>query len=256
MSIPLASLVKNGGKIAVFGASNGIYEAWKDFPQLNIYSQKELQPHDKTPELPTNTRAIIMSRLIGHKHAVPLIKEARKRNLVIFGGKSDLEIRTLLSDIIGEKEKKMSEPIEVEASSLLKTFTIEPAKKMFENKGIRQFIQANYNPMNDYTVRGSKIQEAKRLYELITANGINTTLNTVVQEIYMEMKRQKTYKTSQPEVAEHKKEAKKEKKNTNLQLMELLDAAIENLKVVRLGLEGIQEDFELKKKLKKLLDEN
>lgn len=182
--VSLHSLVSNGGKVLVVGGSmNPNWATYVKHPQVLFWTgeQKEIRRKLHDNSLPDNVRAVIISRFISHADSSKVIEEARKRRALILGVLNDGEITRKLDEIFTVDTVVHREvPVETPTPPKPTPMAVIPApERLIAGKGqIKEFIKQNYQPGKP------NIDEARRLLELATKAGIQTTEGSLAQGIY------------------------------------------------------------------------
>lgn len=103
----LHNLIANGGKVIIVGGRNKTWESYRKHPQLEFWSGDDpaetgrvIRQHNNA--LPSNTHALIISKFISHSQLDVVMKDARRKRIVMFANLTDNEIFNKLDEIIGK----------------------------------------------------------------------------------------------------------------------------------------------------------
>lgn len=225
----LHNLVANGGKILIVGGMPKNWQEYRNHPQLEFWSGEaaEIESIVKTRAqngIPTNVKAVIVSRFIPHSVQDKLLPEARKKGITYFPQQTDGDISKLLDEVT--KDIPKGEP-----------------KKIAQRGSIKAIIQELDN--TDLIPADS----AREIFKVAGQRGIKTTFNSVVQGV-RHYRKQHRLGTRPPSVAKPKSSIQT--------LINAFDDAIAGLQLAREAAEQIsKENDELKAykaKIEKMLE--
>lgn len=151
----------NGGKVLVVGGYNKSFTDYRDHPMVEFWSgddMRETQRHIQNKDIPSNTRAVVISRFISHSTLEPLLEEARRRRLTIFPNLADGQVVEVLDRLVVKHEK----PIKV-----------EPVKRGELKSIVAQHDVTTLPPAD----------AARSIAEILTEKGIASTLSSIIQAV-------------------------------------------------------------------------
>ena len=167
----------DSGVVLIVGtkASNFDYSL-RNHPRIVMWDSQ--QEHWTNKDMPTNTRAVFMTRFIGHASFEKIVSEARKRHITIFNpmgtGTIVRQVRELLA--IPTQSEVRVEPTNV--TEVQKETTVAPGKST-----LHPLI-----PFMDFTLTNA--ENARRLYMKATELGITTTVGSLSQYTMIQRKKQ------------------------------------------------------------------
>src|SRR5262245_35027478 len=219
------------GKVLVVGMkATNLPEELREHPRVIVWSSQEERWTDK--DIPSNTRAVFITRWISHVDFNNIIKQARKRGITVFNqegtGLITKRIRELLS--LNKTEQQLVEEI---AERPISDVTVEERNKAILAERNESTMSASkqgkldpLRPLIDWNK--SRAENARLLLKKATELGIETTEGSIAQMIYSEARKLNKDKNvvKIPE--------KELKRDTTVDIaVQLLDTAIQELKDVR-----------------------
>ena len=184
-------LLKQGGYVlAVGGGLSHLPEPFHQNPQILIWDDEGGAPRQ---EVPQNTRAIIYNSWISHPTAGKLREAAKRLGIPLFPMLKTRAIKTLLAELCNvpaslaktngtpaPNDQPLSPPpvpITEAAGVLMKEdlVTTPTTATKPRHGSLRAFVEAHGDP------RKPRIEEARRLYPLALAAGIQTTEGSLAQ---------------------------------------------------------------------------
>jgi len=220
----IASIMKGGGHLLLVGEGmNDLPKSIVEHPQILIWDDVGQKGTYLNQEVPSNTKVIVYNRWISHALVKRLNNAAISLRAIKFPMMRNREIKELLAEFIQaeplpisvnglEKEvqeivaKERLEDLVHDAVTQIKAET-EPAdvtqyesnevkdSDMPKSKGtykppspLRDFVVKHMNVNTDYTVKGSIVKEARRLFDKAEREGLKTTIASVNQSIYQIIK--------------------------------------------------------------------
>jgi len=190
--------MRNGGRILIAGGetSKDLPKQITEHPQIIIWDDNQQGLDQKI--IPTNVRIIMYNRLISHATAKRLSNAAADLHAIKFPMLRNREIKELLYTFVQADatvapeqvepivEQIIKEEVAIESANLEKVEEIMPAKK--ERGWLRKFAMRNINLNLDYTIKGTVVKEAARLFDIAKKDGVKTTLASMNQAIYVIVK--------------------------------------------------------------------
>lgn len=184
-----SSLIASGGKILVVGGNmNPNWARFAQHPQVVFWTgdKAEIQRHLKAEHnLPDNTKAVLISRFIGHSESAKVMAEARDRRALIIAPLNDGELTRKLEEIMTPNGDGIAKKVEVvKAETVVKTET--PVKVGLRKPGrgdIQRLLTKHYDSSRP------NVDEATRLLVVARLEGLLTTNESLQQGIYMFKKR-------------------------------------------------------------------
>ncbi len=185
----LARLVNGGGKILIVGGGvENLPHQYVNHPQL-LFWDDNFQGHEHK-EVPTNVRAIVWGRWISHSTVARLNKVVTARRLLKFPFLKPGQMKSLLADVVSGALKP---PVttsetrqEVPVSELQQEQPEKPRAKIGQ---VGDLIERHLDWGLDYTVLGTVTRETKRLMSIAEAEGIPTTMGSLMEGIRTRLKR-------------------------------------------------------------------
>jgi len=239
----------DSGVVLIVGtkASNFDYEL-RNHPRVGMWSSQ--QEHWTNKDMPSNTRAVFMTRFMGHAAFEKIVSEARKRHITIFNpmgtGTIVRQVKELLA-IEAVRPQPTNESIIVHTGPKENEMTQEKGKL----KALIPFLDFAH----------SNVDNARKLIARAKEMGIETTIGSLSQLAMVERKKQgaplspRAYlgvgrgkkSVTQQKVAE----VTTELKHVDVGV-EMLDNAIRDLQDMRqYFVAAMKENQELKARLKK-----
>jgi hypothetical protein len=170
----LESVIHDGGKVLVVGGT--MNPAWKSFendPRVSFWcgSTSEIQRHLKNGNnMPPNTKAVLISRFIGHSQASVVVAEARKKRALIVGSLNDGELTAKLEEILGTTRK----PAPVLPASVVSPVLPANVVSTSELRNWQRGEQITFIAKH-HKGEGTITEEARRLLALAATEKISST---------------------------------------------------------------------------------
>lgn len=141
---PLQPLT-NGGSVLIVGVkSSNLNDEIRTHPRVILWDSQ--QEHWTNKDIPSNVRAIFMTRFIGHAQFEKILTEARKKQLTIFNpegtGMITKQVRELLA--LYPKDEPVDKPVQVKGKLQVLHQFIDFSKTNTENGKI---LMAKANEM-------------------------------------------------------------------------------------------------------------
>lgn len=260
----LNNLIANGGRVLVVGGHwNKGWDSFKNHPALIWWNgeQKDISRYLKNNDnrLPDNVKGVILSRFISHSESSIVLKEARKKHILIMGVLNDGEITNKISEIVEKSESTViqSVPIAVEKSVVVSTDRSRGWQK--------RFIQDHHQ--SDLITS----KEGERLFKLAEENKLSTTLGSMQQAVGVYRKKlgivvgdhyslRKPISTSTPP-SPVLKQKKTEEPTSEIEIItKMVDDAIAGLRLIRENISKLHrrdaEFTKLKERLARLVKDS
>jgi len=211
-------------------------EELRTHPRITMWDSQ--QEHWTNKDIPTNTRAIFITRWIGHNAFGNVLAQARKRGITIFNQEG--------TGVIARKVKQLlniEQPIVKKEKEAMTTETTESTEKLRRGRlnTLIPFIQWEKNNTDNARLLLHKAQELK----------VPTTLKSLTQFV-MKQRKKINYISDKPK----KIKTVENEENVSIQMF---DNAIKELQEMRkFFVETMKDNKELRKKLdsfKKMLQE-
>lgn len=173
------------GNVLIVGVKASNFDSEiRDNPRVIIWDSQ--QEHWTNKDMPSNTRAVFMTRFISHNTSTKLLKEARKRRITIFNpegtGLIVKQVKELL-DMNPKEPEPTPEPTPIEK---IEEIMVKSKPKYIVNK------LASLKPLVDLSI--GNMDNAKVLMAEANRCGIDTTLGSLSQLVSV-MRRKSSTKT-------------------------------------------------------------
>lgn len=271
----VAHLIKQGGRVLVVGGETAdLPRAYQEHAQILIWDDDRINILNR--EIPSNTKVIIWSRWISHTMVARLNIAAKQLHAIKFPMLRPREIKLLLSEIIqsepADAEVLPMETLEKEIENIIPLLDMNEEVKdtivakqhvKVEMGALQQFYAKHLDIHRDYTVKGSKVGEAKRLFEIANREGVKTTLASLANGLGVFIKRLDKGRATPPKVktihVTKSGEVKQPSMNDDFEELErLISDAIVAMKLVQEHLPKVRKETEklrgLKQKFLRLLE--
>lgn len=271
----IAHILKQGGKLLIVGGeTKDLPRPYHEHSQILIWDDNQQNFAQK--EIPHNVRIIMWNRWVSHATQKKLNEAAKSLHAVKFPLLKPREMKDLLSEVVyidKPQEDIPAEVIEQEIEEVNKTVepldlneavkdTIPMAKHIHVEQGtLQKFYAKHLNINRDYSIKGAKVNEAKRLFEIANREGVKTTLASLANGLGVFLKRlEKGRSTPTPRkpVVTTTKESTVIVEDDFAQLETLIVDAIAAMKLVQEHLPKVRRETEklrgLKQKFLKLLE--
>lgn len=263
----VAHLIKQGGRVLVVGGETAdLPRAYQEHAQILIWDDDRINILNR--EIPSNTKVIIWSRWISHTMVARLNIAAKQLHAIKFPMLRPREIKLLLSEIIqsepADAEVLPMETLEKEIENIIPQQEQEEVKEttvMAKTKmgGLQAFYAKFLNVDRDYTVKGSKVDEARRLFKIAEREGVKTTLGSLANGLLPFLKKLQKGRTTPPKVKTTTEVVKQPSMNDDFEELErLISDAIVAMKLVQEHLPKVRKETEklrgLKQKFLRLLE--
>lgn len=270
----VATILKHGGRLLLVGGDmESLPRPLLEHPQILVWDDTRQNLLNK--EIPSNVKVIIYNRWVSHSLVAKLNVAAKQLRAVKFPMQKQREIRELLAHIAQAEPQPVS-PIDVEVEIEKVNKTAEPAfpeyheepeveettnmAKTQSKSPLKDFIAKHMNINLDYSVKGVKITEARRLFEIAEKEGLKTTQGSISQGIYVMVRELKGKKPVRK--ASTTRESSREKQQSVgddfEELGRLISDAIVAMKLVQEHLPKVRKETEklrgMKNKFLKLLE--
>lgn len=230
---PLAPIPN--GVVVIVGAKTGNFdEEITRHPRVVLWDSQHT--HWTNKDLPSNTKAVFMTRFVGHSEYGKILAEARKKGITLFNPDGTGVISRQVRELLGLNIPKVKEDIAQAAVSTPKEIELEQTKGKLEP--LKQFID----------VTKGNVENAKILMVKAKEMGIQTTEGSLSQ-LAMLFKRKKAGVTGVPRSIRAKVDVS----------VEILDNMIKELQDMRQFLiDTVEENRTLRMKMnvfKKMFEE-
>lgn len=163
-SKPLTALTS--GVIVIVGAKNSNFDTdIKTHPRVILWDSQEQDWWAK--DLPTNCRAVFITRFIGHAAFGKIITEARKRQITIFNPQGTGRIAESVRQLLGIKRETMPGALAPVTMIPIKEITVTTAKT-----GKRSGITARIRAL---VTDGKPKDQFDRIIQTLRKEGISAT---------------------------------------------------------------------------------
>lgn len=219
------TILENGGTALVVGGFNKAWQSFKDNPRVTFWSgdQKDIARAVREKTIPSNCKAVLISRFISHSELNVLLPEVRKRaNITLFPNKSDGEITDILEKLLPKEVKKQEEDIPASKAD----------KKEIQGRGKTKEFVAKHA---DWT-KGSG-ENARRMIEIARQEGFKTTEASLAQ-CFLQLRKRQRGVTAVPKSIQSKLDV----------TVEMLDSMINDLSGMRDYLIELTEENRMLKK--------
>lgn len=147
----------DSGTVVVVGVrSTNLDAVYREHPRVVVWESTD--PKSLNKDLPTNARAVVMTRFVDHTLSGRIIEQARQRNLTLFPMLETGQIKAQLDELLDMNAKETPK---------------EPPKK----GQLKDFVAKNSDP------NANVKSETSRLMSLASKAGIKTTPGSVEQAI-------------------------------------------------------------------------
>lgn len=239
----VASLLKQGGRVLIVGGEmKDLPRAYHEHPQIIVWDDN--QNHISTKEIPTNVKVIIYNRWVSHGTAKKLSDAARNLHAIKFPMLRSREIKELMAEVI------QAEPVEIPQEQVEQIITEqvnEPETTVAKQElgALKKFIAKHINMGLDYSVKGTKTKEGRRLYELSKKEGVKTTPLSAIQGVRVVIDEISGHKKS-PKVIRAPKVTVKSQEGVDdfAELDRLLTDAITAMKLIQEHLPKVRNETE------------
>lgn len=175
----LHALIANGGRVLVVGGQwNKGWDSFKSHPQLLFWTgvRKEIQEAIRNRQgdlLPDNTRGVVLSRFISHSESDQIIREARRKQVLVIPMKNDGEITRVLEEITDKTNGNGAK-----AAPAAPAPASKPTVTRRWARGEQGHFVAKYHQPDL-----PSIKEAQRLMVLVKQAGVQSTLASMYQAV-------------------------------------------------------------------------
>lgn len=179
------------GNILIIGTKvNNFADEIKNHPRVIMWESSDRTGY-ANKIIPTNVRAIFMTRFIGHDAAVKLLKEARNRGMTTFHPEGTGQIAKQVRELLGlnkQEQKETEQPTVTTTHEVKLPQTVEEVIK--EETPVAHSIthgqQGKLQPIHKYhRPELTKLEAARIMFAEAEKLGIQTTLASVVQLVYV-----------------------------------------------------------------------
>jgi hypothetical protein len=215
------------GNILIVGAKNSNFdEEILTHPRVIIWSSQ--QEHWSNKDLPSNVRAVFVTRWIGHTAFARIIGEARKRHITMFNPEGTGQIARQVKELLAlnNKETEMA-TVHIDVPQTVKYDRSLQVKNPNQNSKLHVFL-----PYIDWNK--SNTANANELFKKAEELGITTTLPSLANYIGVQRKKitGKGLKNTHP-VTPKTKTVKVHKADGLDVSVQMLDDAIQSMKDMR-----------------------
>lgn len=215
---PLTPL--SDGVVLIVGTKASNFEySLRTHPRIIMWESQ--QEHWTNKDMPSNTRAVFMTRFIGHSSFEKIVAEARKKRITIFNPTGTGTIIRQVKELLSITKVPAVRPEPITTETKVKETTVGTKSTLYP-----------LIPFMDFTLTNA--ENARRLIIKAAELNINTTLDSLNQYVYVQRK-----KAGIPSVVSRRKPEPVVKK----QVVESVDVSIEILDNLIKGLQDMRAFF-------------
>lgn len=224
------------GNVLIVGVkSSNLSDEIRTHPRVTIWDSQQKHWTDK--DIPSNTRAVFVTRFIGHQEFANIIREARKKQITIFNPEGTGMIARQVKELLNMTEPPTTPIVEVDQPETIQEETIMATVKHGPTAPKLHALV----PYIDFSKQN--IENARTLMARAKEMKIDTTMGSLAQLVSVHRRRLKGKKVVQ--------QTKEVKGQTDVSV-EILDGMIKELKDMRDYLVAVtKENQSLKMKVDK-----
>lgn len=184
----IARILHDGGKLLIVGGAITEFmpTSLQNHPQVVVWDDEKQGFSNK--EVPANARVIMYNRWVSHGTAAKLREAAVSRHALLFPMLKTGEMKRLLAEVIQTEPAECAavETAIAEQKTKLqeeKEETTVVQKKISKQGELQRFLSRNLDLDIDFSVKGSKSDEARRLLPLAQKDGLPTTEASIANAI-------------------------------------------------------------------------
>lgn len=248
--------ISDGIVLVVGVKASNIDQELRDHPRVIIWDNQS--EHWMTKEIPSNTRAVFVTRFISHSNFSSIMKQARKRRITMFNPEGTGMIMKQVRELLDIRPKvpveftvnyKPGTPIdEMSTNGDKEMIPMTPNKKHTGGKITKKLDV--FIPFIDWNK--SNADNARALLEKAKELNVETTLGSLNQFVMIQRRRQHAPKSPSPQAKRYEKLISRMKKEQSDVSVQMFDNAIRELRDMRqLFIDTMKENKSLRARLNK-----
>jgi len=184
----IATILKRGGRVLIVGGeTKDLPRPYQEHAQILIWDDDKINILNR--EIPSNVKVIMWNRWISHSTVARLNNAAKQLHAIKFPMLRSREIKELLSEVVQTDaldvpDTVVEEQIEQAIQTTPEIQETTVAKHVMLKPGLlQQFLAKNIDLSVDYSIKGSKSKEGKRLFEVAQRDGVKTTIMSITNAL-------------------------------------------------------------------------